>query len=64
MAKKPNFGPDFGPFDPNLDPNIFFEGFTTTRYSILDTSTRYGKLSCNFKENISKLNKMSKNDLI
>ena len=27
---KPNFGPNFGLFDPNLDPQIFLRGFTTT----------------------------------
>ena len=28
--KKPNFGPDFGPCVPNLNPNFFFAGFTST----------------------------------
>ena len=28
--KKPNFGPDFGLFGPNLGPQIFFGGFTST----------------------------------
>ena len=28
--RKPNFGPDFVPFDPNLVPQRFFGGFTST----------------------------------
>ena len=28
--QKTNFGPDYGPFDPNLGPQIFFAGFTST----------------------------------
>ena len=28
--KKPNFGPDFGPIGPNLGPQRFSAGFTST----------------------------------
>ena len=29
-GKRPNFVPDFGMFGPNLDPQIFLAGFTST----------------------------------
>ena len=30
--KKTDFGPDFGPCAPNLCPQFFFAGFTSTSY--------------------------------
>ena len=56
--EKPNFGPDFGPFDPNLGPQNFFDGFTSTRCWTLSKAI----IVCNFKENVwSKLKKVAKN---
>ena len=45
--KKPNFGPDFGLFDPNLGPQTFFAGFTSTSSWTLFQAI----ILCNLKEN-------------
>ena len=45
--KTPSFRLDFGPFNPNLDPEIFFVDFSSTRcYALLQAM-----IICNFKEN-------------
>ena len=45
--KKPNFGSDFGSFGPNLGPQFFAVGFTST--SKLDIVSSYHPMQCKGK---------------